>query len=201
MGLKRRLLLGLLASIWVALPVQAQTDAQPSAGPFFLTLHFAGGTGLVALGGGYRVAHQRLEPEVLVGYLPAKLAGRAAAVITLKTTYIPFSPRLGQSRWEVSPVAAGGWLSYTTGQQYFLTNNSAGRYRSGYYWWSSAVRVGAFVGPRLTHLGHPSTPRPSRQTLYAELGTNDLYLVSALTNRSLKLPDILTLGGGLKGSW
>ncbi|QJX46732.1 hypothetical protein HMJ29_07180 [Hymenobacter taeanensis] len=201
MGQMRRLLLGLLAYGWALQPVVAQQDAQPSAGPFFVALHFAGGTGLVAVGGGYRLAHQRLEPEVLVGYLPAKVAGRAAAVLTLKASYIPFSPRLGHSSWEVSPVAAGGWLSYTTGQQYFLTNNSAGRYRPGYYWWSSAVRVGAFVGPRLTRVGHPGTRHTPRQTLYAELGTNDLYLVSALTNHTLRLTDILTLGAGVKGSW
>ncbi|TGD77911.1 hypothetical protein [Hymenobacter wooponensis] len=201
MGQMRRVLLGLLAYGSVILPMQAQTDAPPQAGPFFLTLHFAGGTGLVALGGGYRVAHQRLEPEVLVGYLPRRLAGHRAAIITLKTSYIPFSPRLGHSRWEVSPVAVGGFINYTTGSQYFLTNNSAGRYRPGYYWWSAAVRMGAFAGPRLTHLGHLSGRYVPKQTLYAELGTNELYLVSALTNRSLKLKEILTLGGGVKGSW
>lgn len=184
-------------------PAAAQTSDLPRSGPFFLSLHFAGGVGLVAVGAGYRFNHQRVEPEVLVGYLPRRLAGRAAAIITLKTTYIPFSPRLGQSQWQVSPLAVGGLLSYTTGRQYFLTNNTSGRYRPGYYWWSSAVRVGALAGVRLTHSGRSGAPGtvPARSTAYSELSTNDLHLVSALTNHSLKLTDILTFGAGLKQSW
>jgi hypothetical protein len=89
-------------------------------------------------------------------------------------------------------------VNYTTGQQFFLTNNTAGRYRPGYYWWSSAVRLGLLAGTRLSYLNQGTTL--TRTTAYAELSTNDLHLVSALTNRSLRLPDILTLGGGLKQS-
>ncbi|SNC76825.1 hypothetical protein SAMN06265337_3581 [Hymenobacter gelipurpurascens] len=200
MGRKHNLLLGIVAYGSAMLParVAAQTAPVPAAGPFFLTLHVAGGIGLVALGGGYRLAHQRLEPELLVGYLPRRLAGRPTAIITLKTTYLPFSPRLGHSRWELSPVAVGGMVNYTTGRQYFLTNNTAGRYRPGYYWWSSAVRVGALAGMRLTRVGHSAAEYAPRTSLYSEFSTNDLHLVSALTNRSLKLTDILTLGAGVK---
>jgi hypothetical protein len=88
--------------------------------------------------------------------------------------------------------------NYTTGRQYFLTNKTAGRYQPGYYWWSSAVRVGALAGVRLTRVGHLAEGYASRTSLYTEFSTNDLYLVSALSNRSLKLTDILTLGAGLK---
>lgn len=201
MGRKRNALLCALVAYggWQA-PAVAQKAPTPSVGPFFLTLHVAGGTGLVALGGGYRLAHQRLEPELLVGYLPRRLAGRPTAIITLKTTYLPFSPRLGHSRWELSPAAFGGMINYTTGRQYFLTNNTAGRYRPGYYWWSSAVRIGAFIAPRLTVVGHSGGNYASRTSLYSELSTNDLHLVSALTNHALKLSDILTLGVGVKRS-
>ncbi|RSK48074.1 hypothetical protein [Hymenobacter rigui] len=175
-----------------------QTCAQapePAAGPFYLTLHVAGGTGLVALGGGYRLARQRLEPELLVGYVPRRLSGsKPLAIFTLKTTYLPWSPRLGQSRWQATPVTLGAMINYTTGQQFFLTNNSAGNYRPGYYWWSSAVRLGLLAGTRVNYGG----PHQQSTTAYAELSTNDLHLVSRLTNRSLRLVDILTLGGGLK---
>ncbi|OWP64290.1 hypothetical protein CDA63_04425 [Hymenobacter amundsenii] len=176
-----------------ALPARAQ--AHPPKAPFFLTLHLAGGTGLVALGGGVRVAHERLEPEVLVGYLPRRLSGtKGLAIFTLKTTYLPWTPRFGDSRWHAAPLTLGARLTYTTGQQFFLTAASSGRYQPGYYWWSSAVRAGLLLGTRLGY-------QPSgglRTALYSELSTNDLHLVSALTNRSLRLPEILTLGGGAK---
>ncbi|WP_170170254.1 hypothetical protein [Hymenobacter perfusus] len=183
---------GMLA---VVLLPTASARAQHAAGPYFLTLHVAGGTGLVALGGGYRLAHERLEPELLVGYVPRRLSGgKALAIFTLKTTWLPWKVGLGAARWQTQPVTLGAMVNYTTGQQFFLTNNTAGRYRPGYYWWSSAVRLGLLAGTRLSY-GRPGS---ARTAAYAELSTNDLHLVSALTNHSLRLPDILTLGGGLK---
>ena len=182
-------LAGLGMTVLTAGHTHAQVPA-PAAGPFFLTLHLAGGTGLVALGGGYRLAHQRLEPELLLGYVPRRLSGgKPLAIITLKTTWLPWSPRLGPGGWQATPVTLGAMVNYTTGQQFFLTNNSAGRYRPGYYWWSSAVRLGLLAGTRLQY---------RHTAAYAELSTNDLHLVSRLTNRSLRLVDILTLGGGMK---
>ncbi|WP_155833097.1 hypothetical protein [Hymenobacter swuensis] len=178
----------MLASI----PARAQ---QAAAGPYFLTLHVAGGTGLVALGGGYRLAHERLEPELLVGYVPRRLSGsKPLAIVTLKTTWLPWKAGLGDARWQAQPFTLGAMVNYTTGKQFFLTNNTAGRYRPGYYWWSSAVRLGLLAGTRLNYGRTGST----RTAAYAELSANDLHLISALTNRTLRLPDILTLGGGLK---
>lgn len=178
----------------------AQTDATPGRrGPFFLTVHIGGGQGLVAVGGGCWLADQKLEPELLVGYVPPSVGGRAMAIFTLKTTYTPYSPRL-QNNWQVSPVSVGAFVNYTTGDQFFLTNKSAGRYPKGYYWWSPAVRIGALVGARVTHeaSGADLNGWPRRTTLYGELSTNDLHLVSKITNKSLSWAEILTLGLGLK---
>ena len=188
----RRCIVGLLLAA-PALPAQAQ--ANPPKAPFFLTLHLAGGTGLVALGGGVRVAHERLEPEALVGYLPRRLSGtKALAIFTLKTTYLPWTPQFGDSRWQAAPLTLGAQINYTTGQQFFLTAASSGRYQPGYYWWSSAVRAGLLVGTRLGY----QPPGGWRTAVYSEFSTNDLHLVSALTNRTLRLPEIITLGGGVK---
>ncbi|HEX8349126.1 MAG TPA: hypothetical protein VF598_04125 [Hymenobacter sp.] len=181
-------------------PICAQHDPTPARrGPFFLTVQIGGGQGVVAVGAGCWLAHQKLEPEVLVGYVPLSIGGRPMAIFTFKTTYTPYSPNLG-TNLQVSPVSLGAFVNYTTGEQFFLTNNSAGRYPKGYYWWSSAIRVGALVGARVTHeasrLGLNGLPR--RTTLYGELSTNDLYLVSKVTNKSVSLPDILTLGLGVK---
>ncbi|WP_303309706.1 hypothetical protein [Hymenobacter sp. BT730] len=188
---------GALAAALFPLLAQAQ-EPIPGAGPFFLTVQIGGGIGTVAVGGGYRLARQQLEPEVLVGFVPRRLAGGPAlGIITLKTTYIPFSPKLGQ-HLRVSPLTVGGMLNYTLGRRFFLTSQSTGRYPTkGYYWWSSAVRVGAFVGPRLTYVG-AAAQGWRRTSAYAELSTNDLYLVSLLSNKTLSPAEILTLGLGAK---
>lgn len=188
---------GVLAAALFPLLAQAQ-EPMPDAGPFFLTVQVGGGMGTVAVGGGYRLARQQLEPEVLVGFVPRRLAGgRALGIITLKTTYIPFSPRLGP-HLRVSPLAVGGMVNYTLGRRFFLTSQSTGRYPTkGYYWWSTAVRVGAFAGSRLTYVG-AAKEGFRRTSAYAELGTNDLYLVSLLSNKTLSPAEILTLGLGAK---
>ena len=196
MGSTDKLLTTSLVAALLLQPGAGRAQHRPAA-PFFLTLHLAGGTGLVALGGGIRCAQQRLEPEVLVGYVPRHLSGtKALAIFTLKATYLPWKTDLGRSRWQANPVTLGALINYTTGRQFFLTGASSGRYRPGYYWWSSAVRLGLLAG---TRLNYQPTHGP-RTALYAELSTNDLHLVSAFTNRSLRLPEILTLGGGVKVS-
>lgn len=192
-------LLVLLLSL-LSTTTKAQSDATPNRrGPFFLTVQIGGGQGLVAVGGGYWLADQKLEPELLIGYVPPSMGGRAMAIFTLKTTYTPYSPSL-QNGWQVSPISVGGFVNYTTGDQFFLTNKSAGRYPKGYYWWSPAVRIGALVGARVTHeaTGPDLNGWPRRSTLYGELSTNDLHLVSRLTNKSLGWGEILTLGLGVK---
>ncbi|MBC6611011.1 hypothetical protein H8B15_08755 [Hymenobacter sp. BT507] len=199
-------------SSWLAgLLLPAVAVAQPSLpdrhlnqpGPFFLTVQFAGGIGVVAVGGGYWLANRRVEPELLVGRVPRSLGGRGMTMFTLRTTYTPFAPQLGRGNWHMSPLSVGAQATYTTGKQFFLTNRSAGRYPKGYYWWSPKVRLGAFAGLRLTYQPDydPRGWRPGRTTLYANLSTNDLHLVSHLTNRSLRLPEILTLGLGAKAGW
>ncbi|GAB3842811.1 hypothetical protein GCM10028821_51620 [Hymenobacter jeollabukensis] len=185
---------GAWAGLMLSLPAAAQSGG-PAAGPFFVSVQVAGGTGAVAVGGGYWLAHRRLEPELLVGLLPGKLAGgRALPIVSLKATYAPRGFALGRSSdWRVTPLTVGGLVSYTVGPNLFLSSNHTGRYPAkGYYWWSSAVRVHAFVGPRLVQTAAGGWPR--RRVLGAEIGTNDLYLVSWLTNRTLRLPEILTLG-------
>ncbi|KAA9333328.1 hypothetical protein F0P96_10175 [Hymenobacter busanensis] len=202
-----------VAAVLLAAPAQAQSSdpandaAQPATQPaapntprptdgaFFLTVHIAGGTGAVAVGGGYWLARRRLEPELLLGIVPKKLGGKTLGVVTLKTTYTPYAPQLGASRWQANPLSFGGLASYTFGPG--LNSSRATKYPKGYYWWSSALRFGAVLGARLTHEGGAGWPQ--RSSYYAELGTNDLYLVSKITNRSLRLSEILTLGLGVKG--
>ena len=183
------------------LPLELPLNNRP--GPFFFTIQFAGGIGVAAVGVGYWAARQRLEPELLVGRVPRSLGGRGMTIFTLRTTYTPYAPQLGRSNWYASPLSFGGQMTYTTGEQFFLTDDTAGHYPEGYYWWSPKVRFGAFAGLRLTYQPtyNPTTLRPDRTTFYGNLSTNDLHLVSRLTNKTLRLPEILTLGVGAKAGW
>ena len=73
------------------------------------------------------------------------------------------------------------------------------RYPQGYYGFSSKVRFHIFAGQRLTY-NIPSRFRVTARaiTLFYELSTSDLYVVSAFTNRYLKPKDYLSLSFGIK---
>ncbi|SHK18530.1 hypothetical protein [Hymenobacter psychrotolerans] len=200
LSVRTSILLGLLllraggAAAQDATPVQ---EPHRRTVPFFLTLQIGGGAGMVALGGGVRLAGQHMEPEVLLGYVPRRFSSQPLAVFTFKTTYLPINAGLGR-HWNVSP-AVGGYISYTHGNT-MLDSKEPGKYPGDYYWFSSKVRTGAYFAPRVSYSGvRAGAPRVAA---YAELGTNDLYFWSRATNKkALSWSEILTLGFGSKVAW
>ncbi|MBO0361171.1 hypothetical protein J0X19_24650 [Hymenobacter sp. BT186] len=194
--------IGLAVNLAGSLVCQAQSDPFSSGkAPFFLSLHVGGGLGLVAVGGGVQLAQQRLEPEVLVGYVPRRFSSKPLTIFTFKATYLPVRATLGD-HWRVSG-GVGGYVSYTHGAT-IRDSKDPSNYTPGYYFFSTKVRTGLFVTPRLTYAGIATVqrPNPARVAAYAELGTNDLYLLSRLPNKGgISVSDILTLGFGSKVGW
>ena len=194
--------LALSAGLVVAHAAHAQRDVPPAGkAPFFLTLQMGGGAGLVAIGGGVQLVHQKLEPELLLGRVPGRLSGQPLTIFTFKTTYLPVRPTFGQ-HWRAS-AGVGGYINYTAGAT-MRDSRDTKVYQRGYYWFSTKVRTGLFVAPRLTYAGNPTLvhPSPPRVSGYAEFGTNDLYLLSRLPNKGApSFTELLTLGFGSKASW
>ncbi|WP_375416703.1 hypothetical protein [uncultured Hymenobacter sp.] len=192
----------LLAGLTLGGPAAAQHDlGAAGAAPFFLSLQIGGGAGMVAVGGGGRLANQRLEPELLVGWVPARFGGQPLTVFTFKTTYLPVRPSLG-GRWRAEG-GVGACISYTAGATLRDSRDPA-NYQKGYYWFSTKVRTGLFLTPRLSYAGRRAGPdrHPPRLTAYAEFGSNDLYIISRFSNKGApSLAELLTLGLGAKGSW
>ena len=154
---------------------------------------------MVAGGVGYEIgAHRRFDMDALIGYVPGKYTGgRAFSIFTLKGTYSPFAVSVND-RWQIKPVSVGALINYTPSRM--LSRSRDGKYPyKNYYWWSSTVRLGAFVGGRVGHAFENRQGRTRIASMYYELGTNDLYFVSFLTNKhGVTLGNILTLGLGVK---
>ena len=73
------------------------------------------------------------------------------------------------------------------------------RYPKGYYNFSSKIRSHIFLGQRLTYDIDPKQRHTAKAiTVFYELSTCDLYLISAVTNRYLRPRDYLSLSFGLK---
>ena len=201
------LLGGFLSLLLPALPAAAQAPTDSAATrstrrwyvPQHVVLQTAGGIGMLTGGVGYSIFRKRLDVDVLAGYVPQRYAGnKALGIFTLKTTYTPYTIPLRNAAWRLHPLSFGGLVNYTPSRT--LNRSRDEKYYDGYYWWSSTVRFGAFLGGKITRELKPTATGQARAvSLYYELGTNDLYVVSLATNTSgLKLTDVLTLGVGGK---
>jgi hypothetical protein len=172
---------------------------QPWYRPRHLVLQTAGGLGMVAAGAGYTYWNDKVDTDILLGYVPKRLAGSTLTLASAKFVYSPFTVRLSD-QWQLKPVSVGAYFSYTHGT---LNDEERGQYTRDYYWWSSDTRYGPLAGGRLTYLRPAKTGgRPRNLSLYYDLSTNDLYLQSYLTNlKGLSLGQILVLGIGVKADF
>lgn len=166
--------------------------------PDHIKMQFAGNIGFISGGPGYISRNKSLETDLLVGFLPEKFGGDALVSISAKTTYSPWKINAKNSSYLV-PFSMGAYLSYTFGPQF--DSRWPSYYPSGYYWWATAIRSGAYVGGKV---GRQITvnKRKSSVELYYELGSYDLLMISYVQNRKfLSLPDITNLSFGVKLSF
>jgi hypothetical protein len=196
--------LGLLAlatlprpTLAAAPPDSAQAPARPWYRPQHLVLQTAGGLGMVAAGAGYEFAKNRLETDILLGYVPKRYAGSTLSLASVKLLYSPFRLRVTE-QLQALPLTVGAYFSYTHGT---INDELKGQYSAKYYWFSTDTRYGPLLGGRLTYLAAPvaATGQARKVSAYYELGSNDLYLASFISNsRSLTIREILTLALGVK---
>ncbi|MFD2721424.1 hypothetical protein ACFST9_22105 [Hymenobacter monticola] len=169
--------------------------------PKHLVLQTGGGLGMVAAGAGYEFAKDRLETDILIGYVPKKYGGSTLSLASLKFMYSPFRLPVGE-KFQVVPLTVGAYFSYTHGT---LNDELKGQYSSDYYWFSTDTRYGPLLGSRLTFLAPPvaATGQPRKISVYYELGSNDLYLASWLNNQKggLGFGQLLTLALGVKADF
>jgi hypothetical protein len=204
------LLTGVRAAHAADLPPDTTAVAGPSATirlvrpwyrPSHLVLQTGGGLGMVAAGVGYAFGKDRLETDILLGYVPKRYAGSALTLASLKFMYSPFRLKLSE-KVQLLPLTVGAYFSYTHGT---INDELKGQYSSDYYWFSTDTRYGLLLGGRLTYLAATvaATGRPRKLSAFYELGSNDLYMASYLSNPGggLKLGQLLTLALGVKADF
>ena len=178
----------------------ANGTERPWYRPKHLVLQTGGGLGMVAGGAGYLYLKDRLETDILIGYVPEIYAGSALSLASAKLLYSPFRVGLGE-KFQLLPLTVGAYLSYTHGT---INDELKGQYSSDYYWFSTDTRYGPLLGSRLTYLAPPvkATGQPRKLSFFYELSSNDLYILSYTTNTTgLNVGQILTLALGLKADF
>jgi hypothetical protein len=184
-----------------AKPATGTRPERPWYRPKHLALQTGGGLGMVAAGAGYEFAKNRLETDVLIGYVPKHYAGSTLSLASLKFMYSPFRLPLGE-KFQLVPLTVGAYFSYTHGT---INDELKGQYSSDYYWFSTDTRYGLLAGSRITFLGPAvaATGQPRKLSFYYELGSNDLYMASYISNRNggLSVGQLLTLALGVKADF
>ena len=165
--------------------------------PNQFTTQYAGSIGVVSFGAGWHYGkHKNWETDLLLGFVPKYHSEETKVTFTVKERYVPWHLNTGR-HWMVEPLTTGLFFSSIFGEDFW--NNEPSRYPDRYYGFSTRVRANIFLGQRLTYR-IPSKKRHFFRSIsaYYELSTCDMYIISAIPNKNVRLSDILSLAAGIR---
>lgn len=162
--------------------------------PTHVKYQYAGGMGVSAFGIGWDYGKRRQwETDFLVGFLPSKYADKFRLTFTVKQNYIPWSMSFDE-HWALEPFYCGLYVTTIAGEEFW--KQEPGRYPNRYYNFSTKLRPYIFIGQRINlNLDNNLIKHIS---LFYEISSCELYIISKITNSSLKMKDILRLSFGAK---
>lgn len=164
--------------------------------PRYSKVQFAGSMGVISLGGGWDYGKKRQwETDLLLGYLPKFDGKEGHMTITLKENYSPWNIQIKESRWKVEPFTVSLYINKIFGDEFW--SHEPDRYPARYYGVATNLRFNLAFGQRINFKVKPVILAKQIAFFY-EVGTNDLYLISAFTNRYLHFRDIFNLSLGFK---
>lgn len=154
-------------------------------------IQYAGSMGLISASVGWQYLNGKMETDYYFGYLPRSMGFSNSLTTSLEQTYIPWEINNDDGSF-FNPLITGIYINRVFGNNYYTDLPS--KYPDDYYWWMSAVRINFFIGSRL--IFENEGERVPDVGIYTRINTNDLYLVSAIENDSIKLFDIIKISLG-----
>lgn len=162
--------------------------------PTHAKFQYAGGMGVSSFGVGWDYGKRRQwETDFLVGFLPSKYADKFRLTFTVKQNYIPWSMSFNE-HWALEPFYCGLYVTTIAGEEFL--EKEPGRYPNRYYNFSTKLRPYIFIGQRMNFNLKNSLVK--HVSLFYEVNTCELYLISKFTNKTLKMKDILRFSFGAK---
>lgn len=164
--------------------------------PRYNKFQYAGEMGLFSLGCGWDYGrNKQWETDILFGYLPKFKGKEWHITFTLKENYIPWKFALGRSKWEMEPFTVSLYINKIFGYEFW--SKEPDKYPDRYYNIATNLRFNLAFGQRIKFKWKPFG-LTDHVTLFYEICTNDLYIVSYFTNKYLGLTDIFSLSLGIK---
>lgn len=164
--------------------------------PRYQKLQFAGSMGFLSFGVGWEYGRDHWETDILFGFIPKFEDDEANVTFTLKQNYIPWDLHIRNGPWSFAPLTTGLYMNSILDSRFW--KREPRKYPDSYYKFSTRIRFHIFMGQRITyHIPNPKRLHKSISAFY-ELSTCDLYFISAVSNRSIKAKDYLSLSFGIK---
>lgn len=164
--------------------------------PRYQKLQYAGDMGLISVGIGWDYGKKKQwETDIFLGYLPRFDGDDGHVTITLKENYIPWRLNMKEGRWRYEPLTVSIYMNKIFGDEFWTRDPD--KYPDGYYGLATNTRFNIAFGQRIDFQVKP-IGLSKRITFFYEFCTNDLYIISAFTNKYLRIPDIFSLSLGLK---
>lgn len=165
--------------------------------PRYSKAQFAGSMGLISLGTGWDYGKNRQwETDFLIGFVPKYSTDKNKITMTLKQNFIPWTVRLNDN-FNLKPFSAGLYVNTIFGGEFW--GKEPAKYPNSYYKFSTKLRINIFMGQGWEYkLDTDKKVFCKSITFSYELSTNELYLMSAFTNKYLTAKDVLGLSLGVK---
>ncbi len=181
LGGKSRLLIILLF-------ISYQLAGNNTNSSLYLKSQYAGNIGIISVGTGMQF--NRIAADINYGYLPEKKESHSVWTIALKTSFI-FSKHHILNRKTYS--YAGLMTTYS------ITSNTYSQYPQyfpkSYYDFPNAIHFHCYLGSAIQTIALINNTEPY---LFAEVGSADYAIISAIQNKYLKPTDILNFSFGIK---
>lgn len=164
--------------------------------PQLATVQYAGNIGVISFGPGWEYGHHRQwQTNLLLGYLPHEVMFNDYFCLTIRQSLSPWQCRIGQF-YALSPAVFG--LSANTLFSGEFWYNDPG---DSHYNFSTKLRFHLSYGSRFDFLLPQCASQKGKNrrfSLYYELSTYDLALMSIVRSQSIGITDILCLGLGFQ---
>lgn len=164
--------------------------------PTHVSCQSGGGMGAVSVGTGWKYgSHLRWETDLFIGFVPKYDSGSAKVSLALKENFIPWHIQIKRN-FSVEPLTAS--LYFTTLISDKVWVHLPERYSHGYYILPTKIRANISLGQRLKWYLPHKRGRVESISAYYEIGTCDIYVLSAAGNSEIKFHELLQLCIGVR---
>lgn len=165
--------------------------------PQYAKIQFAGAMGFMSFGAGWDYGKNHWETELFLGFLPPyNTFDNTKITFTLKQNYIPWNIDLGRN-FSFEPLTCSFYINTIFDDDFWM--KQPGKYPNKYYFFSTKMRYNGALGQRIRYdIKEEKRFLCKAVSLFYEIGSNDLYIMSAYSNHYLKPNDYLVMSLGLK---